>query len=67
MKKARKRSENGRTSVLEPDLEERVGAKFPIIRELKKIAVRVPKQSWNKLPRDLSAEVDHYAYGSPKR
>jgi len=30
------------------------------------IGARVPKEDWEKLPRDLSYNLDHYLYGMPK-
>jgi hypothetical protein len=51
----------------EPDLEERAVAGFRIVGELRRIAASIPKASWDKLPRDLSANLDHYIYGVPKR
>ena len=34
---------------------------------LARIAKQVPPEEWDKLPSDLSENVDHYLYGSPKR
>lgn len=31
-----------------------------------KIHAQVPPEEWEKLPRDLSINHDHYVYGSPK-
>jgi hypothetical protein len=53
--------------VAEPGLKERVIVKFPILCELRKIARSIPRSSWDKLPRDLSANLDHYIYGVPKK
>jgi len=48
-------------------LEERAVARFRIVGELRRIAASIPKASWDRLPRDLSANLDHYIYGVPKR
>ena len=31
------------------------------------IAAKIPDSEWDKLPRDLSGQVDHYLYGARKR
>jgi len=49
------------------EIEERVYTNFPILRKLAEIASNVPRQSWDKLPSDLSVNLDHYVYGLPKR
>jgi hypothetical protein len=54
-------------AAVEPDLEERAVARFRIVGELRRIAASIPKASWDRLPRDLSANLDHYIYGVPKR
>jgi len=30
------------------------------------ISTQVPREEWEKLPSDLSKNLDHYLYGSPK-
>ncbi|KAM3101061.1 hypothetical protein ACKFKF_09615 [Phormidesmis sp. 146-12] len=30
------------------------------------ISAQVPREEWEKLPKDLSKNIDHYLYGSPK-
>lgn len=30
------------------------------------ISLQIPAEEWEKLPSDLSKNVDHYLYGSPK-
>lgn len=35
--------------------------------ELDAIAQRIPKEEWDKLPADLSDQLDHYLYGTQKR
>jgi Arc/MetJ-type ribon-helix-helix transcriptional regulator len=39
----------------------------PIWEEIQEISARVPDEVWDALPTDLSAEHDHYIYGTPKR
>lgn len=33
---------------------------------IEEISAQVPKEEWEKLPKDLSKNVDHYLYGTPK-
>lgn len=37
---------------------------FDLIEEL---SSQVPDEEWEKLPRDLSINLDYYLYGAPKR
>jgi hypothetical protein len=67
VKKNTKRAGASANVTAAADLEERVTATFPFIGELWRIAGRVPKASWVKLPRDLSSNLDHYIYGAPKQ
>jgi hypothetical protein len=39
----------------------------PIEEVLQEIAATVPQEEWDKLPADLSDQIDHYVYGTPKR
>src|SRR4051794_22446720 len=39
----------------------------PIWEEIQEITAIVPDEVWDTLPPDLSAEHDHYIYGTPKR
>ncbi len=39
----------------------------PIEAVLAEIASRVPGQQWARLPSDLTDQLDHYLYGTPKR
>jgi hypothetical protein len=39
----------------------------PIWEELAELARKVPKEEWDRLPSDLSDNIDHYVYGVPKR
>ena len=34
--------------------------------ELRAIWADVPKEEWDRLPADLSENLDHYIYGTPK-
>jgi hypothetical protein len=38
----------------------------PIWEIAEEIAASVPDEEWDKLPRDLSKNLDHYLYGKPK-
>ena len=38
----------------------------PFWEEILEISAAVPRQEWDKLPKDLSKNLDHYLYGSPK-
>jgi hypothetical protein len=67
MARALRQSGQSPAGVAEPGLKERVILKFPILCELRKIARSIPRSSWDKLPRDLSANLDHYIYGVPKK
>lgn len=33
---------------------------------VEEISAQVPREEWEKLPKDLSKNLDHYLYGSPK-
>jgi hypothetical protein len=38
----------------------------PIWERVVDISAQVPPEEWAKVPKDLSKNVDHYLYGSPK-
>lgn len=38
----------------------------PIWERVADISTQMPAEEWAKLPKDLSKNVDHYLYGSPK-
>jgi hypothetical protein len=38
-----------------------------LFEEVAAIGASVPREEWEKLPRDLSENLDHYLYGAPKR
>lgn len=33
---------------------------------VEEISAQIPREEWEKLPNDLSKNLDHYLYGSPK-
>ncbi len=37
-----------------------------LTEKLLEIATKIPQSEWDRLPRDLSKNADHYLYGSPK-
>ncbi len=38
----------------------------PIWERITDISAQIPAEEWAKLPRDLSKNIDHYLYDSPK-
>ena len=54
-----KRSGNGRGKASRYPL--------PILDKLKRIAAKVPREEWRRLPADLTDNLDHYLYGLPKK
>jgi hypothetical protein len=38
----------------------------PFLQFIEEISAQIPAEEWEKLPSDLSKNVDHYLYGSPK-
>lgn len=46
---------------------DKAGKVSDIIELFKPIWASVPESEWEKLPRDLSINLDHYLYGAPKR
>jgi hypothetical protein len=38
----------------------------PFLQFVEEISAQIPTEEWAKLPSDLSKNVDHYLYGSPK-
>jgi len=49
------------------ELKKKIAAKWPLMGEIFKISASVPRDDWEKLPKDLSYNLDHYLYGMPKR
>lgn len=39
----------------------------PIEEEIAEICKDVPESEWAKLPEDLTDQLDHYIYGTPKK
>ena len=42
-------------------------AERPIEEILKELAAGIPPEEWDRLPPDLTDNLDHYLYGTPKR
>jgi hypothetical protein len=38
----------------------------PIWETVVAIGARIPDEEWEKVPKDLSKNLDHYLYGAPK-
>jgi len=45
---------------------EEAGDHRPIEEIIDEIAAEVPESEWAKLPPDLTDQLDHYVYGTPK-
>jgi hypothetical protein len=43
------------------------GTSRPIEDVLAELAAEVPQAEWDRLPKDLTDNLDHYLYGTPKR
>ncbi len=43
------------------------GSGVTIEEKIQQIAAQIPEDEWNKLPTDLSDNLDHYIYGIPKK
>jgi len=39
----------------------------PIEEIIQELAAEVPQAEWDRIPRDLTDNLDHYLYGTPKR
>ena len=39
----------------------------PIEEILKELAAGIPREEWDRLPADLTDDLDHYLYGTPRR
>lgn len=46
---------------------ETYGTGLTIEEKIQQIAAQVPQDEWDKLPPDLSDNLDHYIYGTPKK
>jgi hypothetical protein len=53
--------------VAEADEKERDPNAPPIEEKLRAIWADVPEEEWNRLPPDLTDNLDHYIYGTPKQ
>jgi len=38
----------------------------PLWKKIVRIGESIPREEWKKVPPDLSKNIDHYLYGSPK-
>ena len=38
----------------------------PVWERVVEIGARIPREEWEKVPNDLSMNLDHYLYGAPK-
>ncbi|AFZ18453.1 hypothetical protein [Allocoleopsis franciscana] len=38
----------------------------PFLQFVEEISAQIPKEEWEKLPKDLSKNLEHYLYGSPR-
>jgi hypothetical protein len=38
-----------------------------LFEDLAAIGASVPREEWEKLPKDFNENLDHYLYGSPKK
>jgi hypothetical protein len=38
----------------------------PFLQFVEEISAQIPKEEWEKLPKDLSKNLDYYLYGAPK-
>jgi len=43
------------------------GSGLTIEEKIQQIAAKVPDDAWNSIPPDLSDNLDHYIYGTPKK
>jgi len=42
-------------------------AERPIEDILRELAAGIPREEWDRLPADLTDQLDHYLYGTPRR
>jgi hypothetical protein len=38
----------------------------PFWEEIIELGASIPKEEWDKVPKDLAKNLDHYLYGAPK-
>ncbi len=62
MGKLRRQPTSGKPAATEP---EPTGLR--LMREFQELAREVPAEEWAKLPADLTDNLDHYLYGTPKK
>ena len=41
--------------------------RLTIEEKIQQIAAETPEEEWKMLPQDLSDNLDHYVYGTPKK
>lgn len=61
--KTRVKQKNSETKLLESSESSNIPS---FLRAIEEISSHVPSEEWGKLPKDLSKNLDHYLYGSPK-
>lgn len=68
---ARRRSEIARHAARARWAKRKPTAYVPGVPDIWEIAEQltrdIPPEAWASLPRDLSDQIDHYVYGTPKR
>ena len=59
----------GKTKSVTPSAKLRAGApKMPrIARIAQRLGRMIPEEELRRIPKDLSSQIDHYVYGTPKR
>ena len=60
----------GKTKTAPPSRRKRDGApaKMPRIAQVaERLGSMIPQSELQQLPKDLSSQIDHYVYGTPKR
>ncbi len=50
----------------QPDSSQQAPSLPPFLQFVEEISAQVSTEEWAKLPSDLSKNIDHYLYGSPK-
>jgi len=50
----------------QPDSSQQSPSLPPFLGFVEEISAQVPTEEWAKLPSNLSKNIDHYLYGSPK-
>jgi Arc/MetJ-type ribon-helix-helix transcriptional regulator len=58
--------ENGKGTSVTGEAPSPAGGLGDLVELMAKISSTVPQEEWDKLPTDLSKNIDHYLYGHPK-